>query len=66
MYIVTRKITLPKMFRNVKFMTYNEARAAVRKWIRNTKEYKEQKEFWRSATGNTPDLWTFNFSIKQV
>jgi hypothetical protein len=57
MYVIHRSKTMPKMFRNATFRSYDAARAAVRKWIRN---HLDLNTAWF-----TPSLTEFGFSIRR-
>lgn len=62
MYRVTRTKTLPKTFRTTKFQTYEEARSAVRVWIRKNVVHYTPFFCYRS----NPSITEFGFSIEKV
>lgn len=55
MYRVTRNRSLPRIFKNTEFFTYEIARRAVRKWLRAA----------RDVRGNAA-ISDFGFSIQRT
>lgn len=56
-YHVNKKGGLPKSLKDQMFTSYEQARSAVRKYIRTRKDY--------SYTGMNPAISEYNFSISR-
>lgn len=56
MFVVKRKTSMPKVLKNIKFKTYEEARQAIRKYLRTKAEFGKKQ----------PAISEFGFAVVKM